>query len=51
MIPETEIEKLDLMNIIEVKRMRDVLIDYPELISLFDDMILICNRQLYLLRL
>ncbi len=51
MISETEIEKLNLMNIIEIKRMRDVLKDYPELITLFDDMILICNKHLYLLRL
>ena len=46
---ETEIERLDLMNIFEVKRMREVLKDYPELIELFDCMILITNRRLNLL--
>jgi hypothetical protein len=39
-------EKLDADNIIEIGRIREMLIDHPDLLSMFKLLIIICNKRL-----
>tara|TARA_R110001592_G_scaffold16614_1_gene70707 strand:- start:1418 stop:1561 length:144 start_codon:yes stop_codon:yes gene_type:complete len=41
-----EIEKLDVKNILEVQRMREILKAHPDLIALFEIMMKIINNTL-----
>lgn len=39
-------EPLDLANIIEIQKIREVLIDHPDLLSMFEILILVCNKRI-----
>tara|TARA_R110000823_G_scaffold86531_1_gene193505 strand:+ start:1885 stop:2088 length:204 start_codon:yes stop_codon:yes gene_type:complete len=39
-------EKLDLKNIIEVDKIRDILRGHPDLLSMFEIIIIMCNNRL-----
>tara|TARA_R110002012_G_scaffold64088_3_gene168560 strand:- start:1988 stop:2191 length:204 start_codon:yes stop_codon:yes gene_type:complete len=39
-------EKLDIKNIIEVNRIRNILSSHPDLLSLFEIIIIMCNNRL-----
>lgn len=39
-------EKLDICNIIEIERIRKLLINEPDLLSLFEILIIICNSRI-----
>ena len=39
-------EKLDIINIIEVQEIRKLLIHHPDLLSMFEILILMCNNRL-----
>jgi len=39
-------EKLDLCNVIEIEKIRKILINEPDLLSLFEIMILVCNSRI-----
>tara|TARA_R100000541_G_scaffold14515_1_gene23910 strand:+ start:259 stop:468 length:210 start_codon:yes stop_codon:yes gene_type:complete len=39
-------EKLDIKNIIEIDRIRKILINHPDLLSLFEIMIIIANNRI-----
>tara|TARA_R110000787_G_scaffold246143_1_gene351933 strand:+ start:343 stop:549 length:207 start_codon:yes stop_codon:yes gene_type:complete len=39
-------EKLDLANVIEIDRIRKKLIDHPDLLSLFELLIIVANKRL-----
>ena len=41
-----ENEPLDLANIIEIQKIREVLIDHPDLLSMFEILILVCNKRI-----
>lgn len=41
-----EVEKLDLTNVIEVAEIRKKLIDHPDLLSMFELLIIVCNKRL-----
>jgi len=41
-----KIEKLDLYNIIEIQKIRELLVHHPDLLSLLEIMILICNNRI-----
>ena len=41
-----EIEKLDIINIIEVQEIRKLLINHPDLLSMFEILIVMCNNRL-----
>lgn len=41
-----EIEKLDLYNIIEIQKIRELLVNHPDLLSLLEIMIIICNNRI-----
>lgn len=43
---ETEIEKLDVYNILEVQKMRVILKDHEDLLTLFNCLMLIVNQRL-----
>jgi len=43
---ETEIEKLDVYNILEVQKMREILKDHADLLALFNCLMLIVNERL-----
>lgn len=45
---ETEIEKLDVYNILEVQKMRVILKDHEDLLALFNCLMLIVNQRLNL---
>jgi hypothetical protein len=45
---ETEIEKLDVYNILEVQKMRVILKDHEDLLTLFNCLMLIVNQRLNL---
>lgn len=40
------IEKLDICNIIEVQRIREILINYPDLLSIFEILIIMSNNRI-----
>jgi hypothetical protein len=39
-------EDLDLCNIIEIDRIRKILINDPDLLSVFEILIIVCNRRI-----
>ena len=39
-------EKLDIINIIEVQEIRKLLIHHPDLLSMFEILIVMCNNRL-----
>tara|TARA_R110002110_G_scaffold5332_4_gene27502 strand:+ start:5402 stop:5644 length:243 start_codon:yes stop_codon:yes gene_type:complete len=41
-----EVEKLDLTNVIEVSEIRKKLIHHPDLLSMFELLIIVCNKRL-----
>ena len=41
-----ECEKLDVLNIIEVERIRKVLREHPDLLSMFEILIIISNNRI-----
>lgn len=41
-----EVEKLDLANVIEVAEIRKKLIDHPDLLSMFELLIIVANKRL-----
>ena len=41
-----DIEKLDLANVIEVDKIRKILIGHPDLLSMFELMIIVANKRL-----
>ena len=41
-----EIEKLDVDNIIEIDRIRTILINQPDLLSMFELLVIISNKRL-----
>mgnify|MGYP003659060611 CR=1 FL=1 len=41
-----KIDKLDADNIIEIGKIRELLIDHPDLLSMFKLLIIICNKRL-----
>jgi len=41
-----EIEKLDLYNIIEIQKIRQLLIRHPDLLSMFELLIIIINKRI-----
>ena len=43
---DTPIEKLDVHNIIEVQRMRTLLVKHPDLLTLLDELMVIINNKL-----
>ena len=40
------IEKLDLLNVSEVGQIRDILMDYPDLLSMFDLLVVMGNNRI-----
>tara|TARA_R110000751_G_scaffold209515_1_gene313370 strand:- start:1165 stop:1446 length:282 start_codon:yes stop_codon:yes gene_type:complete len=40
------IEKLDIANIIEIQRIRKILVEHPDLLSLFELLIIVSNKRL-----
>tara|TARA_R110000803_G_scaffold159554_2_gene223633 strand:+ start:459 stop:602 length:144 start_codon:yes stop_codon:yes gene_type:complete len=40
------IEKLDIANVIEIQKMRQMLVDQPDLLSLFEILLIIINDRL-----
>ncbi len=43
---KTETELLDIYNVIEVQRMRKILIQHPDLLAMFECMMIIINNRL-----
>jgi len=41
-----ELEPLDLANVIEIQKIRELLVEHPELLSMFEILIIVCNKQL-----
>jgi predicted site-specific integrase-resolvase len=41
-----EVEKLDLANVIEVDKIRKILVQHPDLLSMFELMIIVANKRL-----
>lgn len=39
-------EKLDLANVIEIDRIRKVLIGHPDLLSMFEILVIVANKRL-----
>ena len=39
-------EPLDLKNVFEIERIRNILIEHPDLLALFEILILVVNRRL-----
>jgi hypothetical protein len=42
----SEIEPLDLANVMEIQKIRDILIDHPDLLSMLELLILVCNKRI-----
>lgn len=40
------IEKLDILNIFEIQRIRALLVDEPDLLSMFEILVIMCNTRL-----
>jgi len=40
------IEKLNIINIIEIQRIRQLLINHPDLLSIFEILIIMCNNRI-----
>ena len=43
---KTETELLNIYNVIEVQKMRQILIEHPDLLSMFECMMIIINNRL-----
>ena len=41
-----KIEKLNICNIIEIERIRNLLVNEPDLLSLFEILVIICNSRI-----
>ena len=41
-----DIEKLDICNIIEVQKIREILIEHPDLLSIFEILIIMSNNRI-----
>lgn len=41
-----DIEKLDICNIIEVQKIRKILIEHPDLLSIFEILIIMSNNRI-----
>jgi hypothetical protein len=41
-----DIEKLDICNIFEIQRIRQLLINEPDLLSIFEILIIMCNNRI-----
>ena len=41
-----KIEKLDIHNIIEIKKIRKILINHPDLLSIFEILIIMANNRI-----
>ena len=39
-------ENLDLVNCIEIQKIREVLINHPDLLSMFELLIIVCNKRI-----
>jgi hypothetical protein len=39
-------EELDLVNVMEIQKIREILIDHPDLLSMFELLIIVCNKRL-----
>jgi hypothetical protein len=39
-------EDLDIANVIEIENIRKILIPHPDLLSLFEILIIVCNRRI-----
>lgn len=45
-IIEPLIEPLDLTNVIEIQKIRELLVNHPDLLSMFEILIIMCNKKL-----
>ena len=45
-MPKVTTEPLDLVNVIEIRKIRELLIHHPELLSLFEILIILCNKKI-----
>jgi len=43
---KTIIEPLDLTNVIEIQKIRELLVNHPDLLSMFEILIIMCNKKL-----
>lgn len=41
-----ELEPLDLANVIEIQKIRELLVEHPDLLSMFEILIIMCNKKL-----
>lgn len=41
-----EVEKLDILNIFEIQRIRALLVKEPDLLSMFEILVIMCNTRL-----
>tara|TARA_B100001094_G_C17602860_1_gene517447 strand:- start:278 stop:493 length:216 start_codon:yes stop_codon:yes gene_type:complete len=41
-----ECQKLDIANIIELNKIRELLVNHPDLLSLLEILIIVCNRRI-----
>ena len=41
-----DVEKLDLRNVIEIEAIRKILIGHPDLLAMFELLIIVCNKRL-----
>lgn len=39
-------ENLDLVNCIEIQKIREILIHHPDLLSMFELLIIVCNKRI-----
>jgi len=39
-------EPLDLTNVIEIQKIRQLLVEHPDLLSMFEILIIMCNKKL-----
>lgn len=44
-MPESQ-EQIDITNIIEIQKIRELLINYPDLLSMFEIIIIMCNKKI-----
>jgi len=41
-----ELEPLDLVNVMEIQKIREILVNHPDLLSIFELLILVCNKRI-----
>ena len=39
-------ENLDLLNVMEIQKIRSMLIHHPDLLSMFELLVIVCNKRL-----